>query len=77
MPEEKRDCDVSLKKQAEPLWFRILKLVILIAGAWYFRHTRWFFPWVIGALAAGILVYWVARKMTADWTRPWLWWCRK
>lgn len=76
MEKEKTDCDAELKKQAEPGWFRILKAVVLIAGAWYFRHSRWFFPWVIGALGGGVGLYWLARKMTRHWTRPWLWWNR-
>ena len=76
MSEIKTDCDVSLKKQAEPWWFRNIKLVILIGGAWYFRYTRWLFPWVIGALCSGIGLYWLTRKMTKNWTRPWLWWNR-
>jgi hypothetical protein len=71
------DSDHRLRRRAEPWWFRVVKFSVCIAGAWYLRHTKWFYPWIIGALAGGVGLYWLARKMTKDWTRSWLWWNRK
>jgi hypothetical protein len=70
----KREARVALSIRAQPVWFRILKwIVILVGGTWLWR-TSYFWPvlTVAAVLAVGLHLMW--RWKTRNWTQPWGGW---
>ena len=70
----KREVRVALSPRAQPLWFRLLKwVVILTVSVRYWRHPS-FWWWVGGALVLALTVHVIWRWKTRGWTRPWGGW---
>ena len=67
----RREVRVALSKRAQPVWFRILKwIVILVVGVKLWR-TTYFWPVFGAALALSLTLHAVWRWKTRGWTRPW------
>jgi hypothetical protein len=65
---------VALSRTAQPVWFRVVKWLLLISAAVYFWRARQFWWWVDGffGLAVGLHLVW--RTKTRRWTPPWGGW---
>ena len=70
----KREFRVACSKRAQPVWFRVTKWSVLLGGAFALSGSPFFWYWVAGLAAIGILVHFVYRWRTAVWTRPWGGW---
>lgn len=70
----KREVRVALSLKAQPVWFRILKWIVVIALSVLLWGTAYFWVWIFGGLALGLLVHFVWRWKTDGWTRPWGGW---
>lgn len=65
----RREAEVAFSRHAQPIWFRILKYVVLGAFLYFFRDAA-FFWWVcLVALAGGIALHFFYRHKTNGWTR--------
>jgi hypothetical protein len=70
----KLELRVALSRTAQPIWVRIVKWMVIVGAAVYFRGAPSFWWWVAGlsGVAAGVHVLW--RVKTKRWTQPWLGW---
>jgi hypothetical protein len=70
----KREVRVALSRRAQPVWFRVLKWVAILAIVVLFRRTPYLWLWILGAVALGLSLHLVWRWKTRGWTRPWGGW---
>ena len=69
-----RETRVALSLRAQPLWFRILKWIAIIAYIAAFHDRAWFWLVLAGCFAAALAVHFLYRWKTRTWTRPWGGW---
>ena len=70
----RRECRVAFSRQAQPVWFRVVKWACILTGVVLF-HDRCSFWWCLAGLAmAGTLVHLLYRWKTKIWTRAWGGW---
>jgi len=70
----KRELRVALSPRAQPLWFRLLKWVVIITVSIRYRRHPVFWWWMAGALVLALTLHFVWRWKTRGWTRPWGGW---
>jgi Ca2+-dependent lipid-binding protein len=70
----RRELQVAFSKKAQPVWFRIAKWVIFLAGCIALYSTGYLWFWIFGLLAVGLGVHMLYRWKTQAWTRPWGMW---
>ena len=69
-----REFRVAFSKRAQPLWFRILKWVVLLAVSAMLWSTPYFVWWLLSTFALGMTVHFIFRYRTRGWTQPWGGW---
>ncbi len=65
---------VALSRNAQPIWFRVLKWITIVAGVVYFRGARGFWWWLLGLSVFAISLHLLWRAKTRRWTQPWGGW---
>lgn len=70
----RREIRVALSLKAQPLWFRVLKWVALLAFAVRYHAASWFWPSVAVCFVAALGLHFFYRWKTRAWTRPWGGW---
>ena len=70
----RRETRVALSLRAQPLWFRLLKWVVIVTLGVLLWRTPWFWHFVVGGVIVGCIVHLVWRWGTHGWTRPWGGW---
>jgi hypothetical protein len=70
----RREVRVALSRRAQPVWFRILKWVILIVVGVMLWRTRYFWFCLLGALVLSLTLHFMWRWKTKGWTQPWGGW---
>ena len=70
----KREMRVALSKKAQPVWFRIVKWVVIIIVGTLLWRTPYFWWVVLGTLTAAVLLHAFWRWKTKGWTQPWGGW---
>ena len=73
-PVIRRELRVVFSLRAQPVWFRLLKWTLLLAGVVLFHARSWFWWTLAGLAAAGTLLHLFYRWKTKSWTRPWGGW---
>ena len=65
---------VALSRTAQPVWFRVLKWIVIVSAVAYYWRAPGFWWWVAGlfGLAVGLHLLW--RTKTKRWTQPWGGW---
>jgi len=70
----KREFEVAFSKKSQPIWFRIVKYVLLGSALYFFWGSRWL--WICLAVffvLAMVLHFWYRYK-TKAWTRSYGMW---
>jgi hypothetical protein len=70
----KREIRVALSKKAQPVWFRLVKWVVIISVGTLLWRTAYFWWIVLGTVAAATILHAVWRWKTKGWTQPWGGW---
>ena len=70
----KRELRVAFSRRAQPVWFRLVKWAIAIAVTVTFWRNRYFWWWMLGALAVSLMLHFIWRWKTKRWTQPWGGW---
>jgi hypothetical protein len=70
----KRELRVAFSRRAQPVWFRLVKWVVIITLAVRFWRHPQFWSWVLGLLALSLGLHGFWRWKTRSWTRPWGGW---
>lgn len=65
---------VATSRTVQPVWFRVVKWILLASVATYFWGAPYFWSSVAGVvlLAGGLHLVW--RTKTKRWTQPWWGW---
>jgi len=69
-----REFRVAFSRRAQPAWLRVTKWAVLIGVAILLRPTPYFWLWVGGVPALGLVVHLFFRWKTKGWTRAWGGW---
>jgi hypothetical protein len=70
----KRELKVAFSKHAQPLWLRLLKWTMFVGVAVLLYRTGYFWSWIAGLPALGVVVHFLYRWKTKGWTRSWGGW---
>jgi hypothetical protein len=70
----KRELEVAFSKHAQPLWFRLLKYILLVLLFYFYGGTRIF--WIILGIVfiLGLLLHLWYRHKTEGWTKSYGLW---
>jgi hypothetical protein len=65
---------VALSRTAQPIWFRVVKWILIVSAAVYFWGAPSFWWWAaaLTGVAVGLHLLW--RVKTKRWTQPWFGW---
>lgn len=69
-----RELRVAFSKMAQPLWFRIIKWIVLLGLVVRFHAAPTFRWWALGLLLVGTALHFFYRWKTKAWTRAWGGW---
>jgi hypothetical protein len=70
----KREVRVALSRRAQPVWFRIVKWLVIVGVSVTLWRTPYFWPWILGGLGLGLTVHFIWRWKTKGWRQPWGGW---
>jgi hypothetical protein len=70
----KREARVAFSRRAQPVWFRVVKWVLLIALAATFWRSPVFWWGLLVAFVLALALHLVWRWKTKGWTQPWGGW---
>lgn len=69
-----RELKVAFSRNVQPIWFRILKWVLIITTFILFRHQPHFWFRVLGVAVLAVALHLFYRWKTRGWTRAWGGW---
>jgi hypothetical protein len=70
----RRELRVMFSRRGQPVWFRIIKWVVIIALAIAFWRRPAFWYSMLSLLIAAIPIHLLYRQNTVGWRRPWGGW---
>jgi hypothetical protein len=70
----KREMRVAFSRRAQPVWFRVLKWVVIVGATAMFWRSRSFWLWMLGFFALSLTLHFIWRWKTKVWTQPWGGW---
>jgi hypothetical protein len=70
----KRELRVALSRRAQPVWFRVLKWILIIALCVRFWRAPYFWWSVAGVFVLSLSLHLFWRWKTKGWTEPWGGW---
>jgi hypothetical protein len=70
----KREARVAFSKKAQPVWFRVVKWVVIVVLVVAYWHHPYFWWTVLGVLIVALGLHFVWRWKTKAWTQPWGGW---
>jgi hypothetical protein len=70
----RRELRVALSRRAQPVWFRLLKWIVVLGVSALLWRTPYFWWWIAGGAALGLTVHFIWRWKTRGWTQPWGGW---
>lgn len=70
----KRELDVAFSKHAQPVWFRIVKYIVLACIAYVFWESHMLWTIFISLFIAGLCLHFWYRYKTHAWTRSYGLW---
>lgn len=65
----RREADVAFSRHAQPVWFRVLKYLVLGVLIYFFWDAPYFWPVSLLGLVAGCALHFFYRYKTKGWTR--------
>lgn len=70
----KRELEVAFSKHAQPVWFRVLKYVILASPFYFLWGNKWL--WIIlgGIVVLGLILHFWYRHKTHGWRQSYGMW---
>ena len=70
----RREVRVALSPRAQPIWFRVLKWVVLIVISVKLWPTPYFWWWIVGSITLALTLHMIWRWKTRAWTQAWGGW---
>jgi hypothetical protein len=69
-----REVQVATSPRAQPVWFRVLKWVVVVTLVVRYWSHPYFWRVLIAAFALSLALHFTWRWKTHGWTRPWGGW---
>lgn len=69
-----RELEVAFSKHSQPVWFRIIKWTVIIAGIYFFREHDFFWPSTIILAVFALTLHFFWQYKTKGWTQSWIGW---
>jgi len=73
-PTLRRELRVAFSPRGQPVWFRVIKWLVILTLAFFFWNRLWFWCLLGASAVAAVPVHLYYRRRTANWTRPWRGW---
>jgi len=70
----KRELEVAFSKHAQPVWFRIVKYVVIGLIIYFFWGTRFIWYFFSIMLVVGLVLHFWFRHKTKGWTKSYGMW---
>jgi len=70
----KLELHVAFSKESQPVWFRVLKYVLIIGFVYFFWNTRVLWIGLISLVVCSLLLHFWYRYKTQRWTRSYGFW---
>jgi hypothetical protein len=70
----KRELEVAFSKHSQPIWFRVLKYILLGAILYFFRDTKLLWIILLIMFAFAMLLHFWYRYKTNGWTKSYGLW---
>ena len=70
----KRELQVAFSKEGQPVWFRIIKYVLILGAVVFFGRYALFWPVVVLLAVACVLLHFWYRHKTHGWTKSYCMW---
>ena len=70
----KREARVALSRKAQPVWFRVVKWIVILAVGYALWGGPYFWPVALGSFALALTLHFIWRWKTKGWTEPWGGW---
>ena len=70
----KREIEVAFSKHAQPVWFRVVKYVLLGIGLFFFWNKKTFWIILLIVVLVGIVLHLWFRYKTQGWTKSYGLW---
>ena len=70
----KRELEVAFSKHSQPIWFRILKYILLGAIVFFFWGTKLLWIILLSTFAFAMLLHFWYRYKTQGWTKSYGLW---
>jgi hypothetical protein len=69
-----KELRVALSRRAQPVWFRVVKWTVFISVTILLWSSPYFWWWLGGGIALGLVVHFIYRWKTKGWTKGWGGW---
>ena len=69
-----REFEVALSKNSQPIWFRVLKYILLGGVIYFFRESAWMWIILTALLIVALIVHFWVRYKTKGWTQSYGLW---
>jgi len=70
----KREFEVAFSKHAQPVWFRVVKYILLGSFIYFFRKSKWFWIILTVLFILSLLLHFWYRYKTEAWTKSYGGW---
>lgn len=70
----KREIEVAFSKNAQPIWFRILKYILLVCLIYFLWGTNLLWIILLSLFSLGMLLHFWYRYKTHGWTKSYGLW---
>ena len=70
----RREMRVAFSRRAQPVWFRVVKWIVIVAITTMLWRSPYFWRWIAGSFVLAMTIHFIWRWKTHVWTRPWGGW---
>ncbi len=70
----KRELEVAFSKHAQPVWFRIVKYIVIVTLLYFFWGSRWLWITFLILLGPAVALHLWYRHKTEGWTKSYGGW---
>ncbi|MEJ0101576.1 MAG: hypothetical protein WDO19_03000 [Bacteroidota bacterium] len=69
-----REIEVAFSKQAQPLWFRVVKWIVTAGIIYFFWNSKWLWVILIILFVLSLSIHFWFRYKTNGWTKSYSKW---
>lgn len=70
----KREVRVAISRKAQPVWFRVIKWIVILTLAFLYWRNPYFWWTLLALLPIAVALHLMWRWKMKGWTQPWGGW---